>query len=111
MKIMKMLLITGLLITITAGSAFWLIRPGVFTIQPLGAFPEGGTVIYHSRGPNMPLFASADGLCLKMQGSVSLLCRMVGMSAVAPLTERIMIRLPYSHTAYLLSTDGQTFDR
>jgi len=88
-----------------------LIRPGVFTIQPIGALPEGVTVIYHSRNPEMPFFASPDGLCLKVQGSVNLLCRMAGISAVSELTDRVLIRLPYSRWAYLQSTGGLEFDK
>jgi hypothetical protein len=110
MKIMKVLLISLLTLIIVVGAAWWIVRPGVFTVQPLGAFPEGVTFIYHSRGPEMPVFASPDGLCLKLQGSVSVLCRMAGLTAVTPLVERILLRLPYNQTAYLLSTDGQTFD-
>jgi hypothetical protein len=112
MKASKVLLITLLLLTLTAGAAYWYIRPGVFTVQPISAIPEGGTVIYHSRGYDMPLFASADGLCLKLQGSVSLLCRMAAMGGAAPaLTERVIVRLPYSRIAYLLSTNGQEFEK
>ena len=86
-----------------------LVRPGVFTIQPIGALPEGVTFIYHSRGSEIPLFSSPDGLCLKAQQSVTLLCRAAALSAVSGLTDRIIVRLPYSHWAYLLSTDGQEF--
>jgi hypothetical protein len=110
MKTVKVLLIAMLALTITFGVGYWFIRPGVFTMQPIGALPEGATVIYHSRGPEMPMFASADGLCLKIQGSVSLWCRLTAMAGIAPITERIMIRLPYSRTAYLLSTGGQEFE-
>jgi len=87
------------------------VRPGVFTIQPIGAIPDGITIIYHSRGSEMPFFSSPDGLCLQIQGSVSLLCRMGAMSAVSDLTDRIIIRLPYIHWAYLQSTGGLEFDR
>jgi hypothetical protein len=111
MKTRNILLTAMLTLTITVGATWWIVRPGVFTMQPIGALPEGITVIYHSRSPNMPVFASADGLCLKLQGSVSLLCRLTAMAGVAPITERILLRLPYSQTAYLLSTDGKTFDR
>lgn len=47
-----------------------LVRPGVFTVQPIGALPGGITVIYHSRNNEMPFFSSPDGLCLEIQGSV-----------------------------------------
>lgn len=97
---------------ITFISLFWfVVRPGVFTIQPIGALPEGVTLIYHSRNPEMPVFSSPDGLCLQIQGSVNLICRAATLSAVEELTDRIIIRLPYSHWAYLRSTDGQEFTR
>lgn len=93
-------------------SASWaLVNPGVFTIQPIGAIPDGITFIYHSRNPEMPLFSSPDGLCLEMQGSVSLLCRGMALGAMEELADRIVLRLPYQHWAYLRSTDGQEFDR
>lgn len=91
--------------------AWILIRPGVFTIQPIGAIPEGVTIIYHSRSSEMPFFSSPDGLCLQMNGGVSLLCRMAALSASADLTDRIILRLPYSHWAYLQSTGGLEFDK
>lgn len=102
----------ALLITLVIIAGIWFIaRPGVFTVQPIGAIPDGITVIYHSRGPQMPFFASPDGLCLEIQGYVSLLCRMATFSAVEEITDRIIVRLPYIDFAYLLSTDGQRFDQ
>lgn len=86
-----------------------LIRPGVFTVQPIGALPDGVTFIYHSRNPDMPFFSSPDGLCLEIQGSVSLLCRAAGIGAVEGLGDRILIRLPYMRFAYLQSTGGAEF--
>ena len=105
----------GLFVLITILALFtlvWLfIRPGVFTIQPIGALPEGVTIIYHSRNSEMPFFSSPDGMCLKMQGSVTLLCRGMAIGAVEELTDRIILKLPYSRWAYLRSTGGQEFDR
>ncbi len=83
-----------MLIVILAGIWF-LVRPGVFTIQPIGALPEGITFIYHSRSPEMPFFASPDGMCLIIEGSVSLLCRLAGLSALEELTSRIITRVLY----------------
>jgi hypothetical protein len=94
----------------TFASAWWIISPGVFTVQPIGAAPEGLTFLYYGRGPDMPLFASPDGLCLKLDRGVSIWCRATAIAGVAPLTERIIVRLPYSRFAYLLSTGGHEFD-
>lgn len=99
----------GLIILLTV---IWLlIKPGVFTIQPIGALPKGTTFIYHSRGPDLPFFSSLDSLCLHIQGSVSLFCRAGALSAATELLERKIIKLPYSHWAYLRSTNGLEFDR
>ena len=104
-------LVVLVLLVLGVVAAWLILRPGVFTVQPIGALPEGVTLIYHSRNPDMPLFSSPDGLCLKMQGSVTLLCRGIALSAVSELTDRVLIKLPYSRWAYLRSTGGQEFDR
>ena len=90
--------------------AWVLIKPGVFTVQPIGALPDGITIIYSSRNPEMPFFSSPDGLCLEIQGNVTLLCRAAGLGAVSELSDRILLRLPYMHWTYLLSTGGAEFD-
>lgn len=93
-------------------AVLWLIiRPGVFTIQPIGVLPEGITFIYHSRNSAIPFFSSPDGLCLKFQGSVTLLCRMAMLSVMDDLSDRILLRFPYSHWAYLMSTGGLQFEK
>lgn len=81
---------------------------GFYSVQPIGAMPEGGTVIVW-RSEGEPFFNSADALCLERTGGVSLLCRGIAM-AQAP-TSRIILRLPYQHWAYSASTEGQEFDR
>jgi hypothetical protein len=102
--------ILALSVVILFGLLWIIVRPGIFTIQPIGAIPEGVTFIYHSRNPDMPFFASPDGLCLKIQGSVTLLCRIAGLSVVEELSNRIIIKLPYSHWAYMRSTGGVEFE-
>lgn len=89
--------------------AFLLIRPGVFTIQPIGSLPEGITMVYHSRSSEMPFFSSPDGICLETMGSVSLLCRGMAIASIEELADRILFRLPYSRWAYLQSTGGREF--
>lgn len=81
---------------------------GFYSIQPIGALPEGSTVLVWRQGGE-PFFNSPDGTCLRVQDGVSLLCRMAALK-VAP-TERILLRLPYQSWAYLASTGGRTFDR
>lgn len=88
----------------------WIIvRPGIFTIQPIGALPDGITIIYHSRNPEMPFFSSPDGMCLSQTGGVSLMCRGIAISSSQELIERIILKLPYSQWAYLRSTGGSEF--
>ena len=88
-----------------------LVRPGVFTIQPIGAIPEGATIIYYGRSSELSFFSSPDSMCLELQGSVSLLCRGITLGAATELLERKIFQLSYSEWAYLRSTGGLTFDR
>lgn len=81
---------------------------GLYTIQPIGALPEGVTLIMW-RASGEPFFNSPDAVCLKLQQGVSLLCRGLAMGQ-API-DRIILRLPYMDWAYLMSTGGQSFDR
>jgi hypothetical protein len=81
---------------------------GFYSVQPIGALPEGSTVIVW-RESGEPFFNSADALCLERTGGVSLLCRGMAMSQ-API-DRIIVRLPYMSWAYTASTGGLEFDR
>ena len=81
---------------------------GFYTIQPIGALPEGATVIVWRNGGE-PFFNSPDALCLERMGGVSLLCR--GMAMAEGPKDRIILRLPYQHWAYSASTRGEEFDR
>jgi hypothetical protein len=46
-----------------------------------------------------------------MQGDVDILCRTAALEASSDLAERMFIRLPYIHWAYLRSTGGIEFDQ
>ena len=81
---------------------------GLYSIQPIGALPEGSTVIVW-RNAGEPFFNSADALCLDRMDGVSLLCR--GMAMGAAPTDRIILRLPYQDWAYEQSTGGRRFER
>ena len=81
----------------------------VFVVQPIGAVPEGRTVLM-SRLTNTQFVDSADAICLRIQDGVSLLCR--GMVLGRLLEEaHIYFRLPYSRTLYRISTGGAEYDR
>jgi hypothetical protein len=85
---------------------------GIFVIQPIGAIPDGATIIYWRSGLNLPFVASADGLLEESGAGVSLLGRGVFLAKLAePIKEREICRLGYSETLYLWSTDGKQYDR
>jgi hypothetical protein len=81
----------------------------IFVVPPIGALPEGRTLII-SRVGTMDFVDSPDGMCEKMQGGVSLLCRGMTLGTVANKTT-IFLRLPYNETLYLISTGGKTYER
>lgn len=79
----------------------------IFVVPPIGAVPEGRTLII-SRLNQTQFIDSADAMCERIQGGVSLLCRGIVLGTVAK-KSTIYFRLPYSETLYLLSTDGKTY--
>lgn len=81
----------------------------IFVIQPIGAVPEGRTLVIWRMG-NLKFIDSADAACERQMGGVSLLCR-GGMLAGVANNADVIIRLPYSETLYLLSTGGANYDR
>lgn len=81
---------------------------GFYTIQPIGALPEGKTLVVWREGDE-PFFNSPDATCIRRVGYVSLMCR--GMAMGSGPIDRIIIRLPYQAWAYSISTDGQEFNR
>jgi len=81
----------------------------VFVVQPIGAVPEGRTLII-SRLNTSAFIDSADAMCERIQGKVNLLCRALVIGQVGE-KATIYLRLPYSRTLYLISTGGRTFDK
>lgn len=81
----------------------------IFVIPPIGAVPEGKTVVM-LRLNKTNFIDSPDGMCDRMQGGVSLLCRGMTMGAVAK-NSTILMRLPYSSWLYGISTGGKAYDR
>ena len=85
---------------------------GVFVIQPIGAIPDGATIVYWRSGLNIPFIASADGLLADSGKGVSLLGRGVMLAALAtPIKEREIFRFGYSSTLYLWSTSGKEYEK
>lgn len=81
----------------------------LFIVQPMGAVPDGKTVVI-LRLNKTKFIDSADAMCERETGSVSLLCRGVMMAAVVN-KSKILLRLPYIHSLYLISTGGKEYER
>lgn len=81
----------------------------IFVIPPIGALPEGKTVII-TRLNKTEFIDSPDAMCERIQGGVSLLCRGMVMGAVIE-KSTIILRLPYSSWLYGISTGGKVYDR
>lgn len=82
----------------------------IFLIQPIGAVPEGRTLILWRRSAKLNFVDSADAICARVQGGVSLLCRAVVLGSVLK-NNPILLRLPYSSALYLESTGGLEYGR
>jgi hypothetical protein len=80
-----------------------------FVVPPIGALPEGKTVLI-ARLNQTEFIDSPDGICERMQGGVSLLCRGIVIAAVMN-KATVLLRLPYSSVLYSISTGGKTYDR
>lgn len=104
------ILLTAIGISAAVAAVAVYFATSLFVIQPIGALPDGVT-LWVWRGEKMRFFDSADGVCLRTAGSVSIICRIAAMGAVAGDRDRIIARLPYSEQIYLWSTDGKTFER
>lgn len=86
----------------------------IFVVQPIGALPEGRTVILLRKpwtgAKGLAFIDSPDAFCERNAGGVTLLCRGVTAGAVAK-NATILARLPYSAILYGISTRGRRFDR
>ena len=83
---------------------------GFFTIQPIGAIPDGLTLVVLRFGTQLKFFDSADAMCKRELGEVSLLCRMAALGALGDNEEKILLRLPYIELFYLLSTGFMEYE-
>jgi len=81
----------------------------LFVVPPIGAVPEGKNVVI-LRLNKTNFIDSPDALCERVQGGVSLLCRGVMIGGVLE-KSKIIMRLPYSESLYLISTNGKTYSR
>ncbi len=97
------------LLALVAFGIFAYTQLTIFVIQPIGAVPEGRTIVMWRVG-KLKFIDSADAACVREMGGVNLLCR-GGMLAGVANNSDIIVRLPYSETLYLISTGGKTYDR
>jgi hypothetical protein len=81
----------------------------VFVVQPLGALPDGRTLII-TRLTNVNFVDSADAICARKMGGVSILCRAAVLGRVGK-EATIIARLPYFSMLYAFSTGGKAYDR
>jgi hypothetical protein len=81
----------------------------IFVIPPIGAIPEGKTLVI-SRLNKTNFIDSADAMCERISGGVSLLCRGMAIGTVLE-KSTIYLRLPYMHSLYLISTNGSTYEK
>jgi len=81
----------------------------LFVVQPIGAVPNGRTIVLRRTG-NLKFIDSADAVCERETGNVTLLCRGAILGSVAE-SDGILARLPYSEALYSMSTDGKHYDR
>ncbi len=81
----------------------------IFVVQPIGALPEGKTLVI-LRLNKTEFIDSADAMCEREMGGVSIMCRL-GMLAAVAKNGTILMRLPYSETLYDISTGGVRYER
>ena len=92
------------ILTLIVGIFYW--QFSIFVIQPIGAVPEGRTLVIRRLNPEAVKFVdSADAICARTGDGVSLLCRGIVLAAVVEEAD-ILVRLPYAQFLYDISTGG-----
>ena len=76
----------------------------LYTIQPINSIPNGATLLVW-RNEGEPFFNSPDTVSIRSSGEVSLPNPGVVVLANAP-QDRVIVKFPYIHIAYLISTTG-----
>jgi len=108
-KKLLFILFVGCLISITI---FFRLCCGIFVIQPIGAIPNGVTIVYWRAGLNLPFIASADGLLNDSDSKISLLGRGLILANLSePILKRKIFKFGYSETLYLWSTGGKKYEK
>lgn len=81
----------------------------LFVVPPIGAVPEGKTIVM-LKSNKTNFIDSPDAMCERIQGGVSLICRGVMLAGILK-NSKIIMRLPYSESLYLISTNGKKYSR
>jgi hypothetical protein len=102
-------ILLAVVVVLAALSVVAVLNVSIFVIQPIGAVPDGRTIILKRVG-KLRFIDSADAICEREMGGVSLLCR-GGILAAVVKNSDIYMRLPYSRWLYLWSTGGKEYDR
>ena len=106
MRFFKWFLISLVAVAVVVAVAIVAFDLRIFVIQPIGAVPEGRTVLV-SGVPALRLIDSPDAFCVREQGFVNLLCRGAVINRVAN-EGTIVWRLPYSEFLYGLTGAPET---
>jgi hypothetical protein len=94
------------------GGLIFYFSVGFFVIQPIGAIPEGVTIMYFRLGLNVSFITSPDGILIDNDQDVSILGRMIIMGKFGEIViNRKILSLPYSDSMYLISTRGKQFEK
>lgn len=105
---MRKLLIAVAVFLLVFGLFYW--QFSVFVVQPIGAVPDGVTLVIRRLNRDAVKFVdSADAMCARQSGGVSLLCRGITLGAVVENAD-ILLRLPYSQFLYDISTGGARYE-
>jgi hypothetical protein len=100
MTVVKILCVVFGVAILAVGGA-WAAGVRIVVVQPIGAIPDGITVLVTGL-PGLNLIDSPDAICQRKQGGVSLLCRGVTAGAIAK-NGHIIARLPYSSVLFRMS--------
>jgi len=71
---MRIALAASAFLVIVLTAVVWLAGVRLFVVQPIGALPDGATVVVAGMH-RLNLIDSPDAVCMRLQGGVSLLCR------------------------------------
>lgn len=81
-----------------------------FVIQPIGALPEGKTLLIWQK-EKMNFIDSSDAICERETGKVNLFCRGIITANIVSKKEDIIIGFPYISFLYSISTNGREYSR